>query len=256
MQPTPTRRDLLTKAAPAAALAMTAFGSMHALAQAGGDAGGNNAMQRLLAQAFADGEYKLPPLPYDYNALEPHIDEQTMRLHHDKHHQAYVNGLNKALATLRQTGGDADATTLSALQRDLSFNGGGHIMHTVFWATMGPNAGGAPQGEIAQAIEAQYGSFDGFKRYFTTAASLVKGSGWAVLCYEPMGDNLVVFSLNEHDTKLIAGCQPLLPLDVWEHAYYLKYQNNRGAYINAWWNVVNWAAVNDLYTSVRQSRGV
>lgn len=251
MEHTQTRRDLLTKTAPAAALAVTALGSMRAFGQAG-DNGNQGVAQQMIAHSHVDGEYKLPPLPYAYDALEPHIDAQTMELHHSRHHQSYVNGLNKTLATLRESGGDANATTLSSLQRDLSFNGGGHLMHVIFWATMAPDAGGEPQGEIAEAINAQYGSFEAFKQYFTTAASLVKGSGWAALCYEPVGDSLVVFSMNEHDTNMIAGSHPLLPIDVWEHAYYLKYQNQRGAYIDAWWNVVNWTAVNELYQLARR----
>lgn len=252
MTHTQTRRDLLTKTAPAAALAVTALGTMHALGQAAENNQVKGSVQQMLTQAYVNGEYTLPPLPYDYDALEPHIDAQTMELHHSRHHQAYVNGLNKTLQAIRQTGGDTDPTTLSSLQRDLSFNGGGHVMHTIFWATIGPNGGGEPEGEIAEAINAQYGSFDAFKSYFTKAASLVKGSGWAALCYEPLGDCLVVFSMNEHDTKLIAGSHPLLPLDVWEHAYYLKYQNQRGEYIKAWWNVINWSAVNELYRLARQ----
>ncbi len=251
-----TRRDIITRAIPAAALAGTTLGAFQALAQDNGrqPAGGqpaDNPVQAAIAQAFEGGEYKLPPLPYDYNALEPHIDEQTMRLHHDKHHLGYVNGLNKALAAARDMKGEIDNWKLESVQRELSFHGGGHLLHTIFWATMAPNAGGQPQGALGEAITRQYGSFDQFKAYFSKAAGIVKGSGWAVLCYEPVGDALVVFSLNEHDTKLIAGAHPLLPIDVWEHAYYLKYQNNRSAYIEAWWNVVNWNAVNASYQWLR-----
>jgi Fe-Mn family superoxide dismutase len=255
------RRDLIARAVPAAALAGGALSAFHAMAQqksggepAGGEPAGGakqNPIHAAVAQAFEGGQYRLPPLPYDYNALEPHIDEQTMRLHHDKHHQGYVNGLNKALAAARELKGDMDPGRLEAIQRDLSFNGGGHVLHTIFWATMAPAAGGQPQGAIGQAIARQYGSFDQFKAYFSKAAAIVKGSGWGVLCYEPVGDALLVFSLNEHDTKLIAGAYPLLPLDVWEHAYYLKYQNNRAAYIDAWWNLINWPAVNSAYEWLR-----
>jgi superoxide dismutase, Fe-Mn family len=254
------RRDVMVKGIPAAVAAGTVLTGFHALAQDGGQraaggepAGGRkeNAVHAAVAQAFEGGQYKLPPLPYDYNALEPHIDEQTMRLHHDKHHLAYVNGLNKAVAAAREMKGEIDTTKLETVQRDLSFHGGGHVLHTIFWATMAPGAGGQPQGAIADAINTQYGSFDQFKAYFSKAAGIVKGSGWAVLCYEPVGDALLVFSLNEHDTKLIAGAYPLLPIDVWEHAYYLKYQNNRTAYIDAWWNVVNWNAVNGTYEWLR-----
>lgn len=203
-------------------------------------------------QAFADGSYALPKLPYAYDALEPHIDEQTMRLHHDKHHQGYVNGLNTAVAKLKEyaTAGTKDPLVLESLQRNLSFNGGGHLLHTVFWATMAPPKDGnnAPTGKLAEAIEKSFGSFEGFTSLFKQAAGGVKGSGWAVLAYEPLGDMLMVQSFNEHDCYVVSGSIPLLPLDVWEHAYYLKYQNQRTAYIDAYFNVINWPAVAELYS--------
>ncbi len=253
MPQTMSRRDVITRAIPAAALVGSSLGVLNAFAQdapAGGDRK-SNAVESAVMAAFSDGEYKLPPLPYDYNALEPHIDEQTMRLHHDKHHQGYVNGLNKALASARAMKGEIDPVALETVQRNISFNSGGHVLHTLFWATMAPNAGGKPVGAIAEAIDKQYGSFDQFKAYFSKSAGIVKGSGWGILAYEPIGDALVVFSVNEHDSKLIAGAIPLLPIDVWEHAYYLKYQNNRTAYIDAWWNVVNWSAVDASYQWIR-----
>jgi len=200
-------------------------------------------------QAYSGDQYALPDLPYAYDALEPHIDAQTMRLHHDIHHQGYVDGLNKTVKALQDMmgNGDPDGNALYALQRSLSFNGGGHVLHTLFWATMSPDGGGSPTGPIADAVKQQFGSFANFKTYFKAAAGGVKGSGWGVLAYEPVGRNLLVFSLNEHDTKMIAGSIPLLCVDVWEHAYYLKYQNKRGAYIDAWFDTINWASVNAVY---------
>lgn len=242
------RRDMLTQVVPAAAFVGVGLNSAALLAQQA-DQPGENVVGRLLAAAYQNGQYALPPLPYAYEALEPHIDAKTMQLHHDKHHLAYVNGLNAAMKAIQT--GNIDPTALPTVQRNLSFNGGGHILHTIFWATMAPNAGGAPQGPIADAINKSFGSFDAFKDYFTKVAAGVKGSGWALLSYEPLGDQLMVFEVNEHDTKLIAGSVPLLPLDVWEHAYYLKYQNVRADYIKAWWNVVNWSAVNGAYQWVR-----
>lgn len=212
---------------------------------------------RAIGASFKDGRYTLPPLPYAYEALEPHIDAQTMTLHHDKHHLAYVNGLNATLKAMAELRGkeSIDQTALNALQEDLTFHGSGHVLHSVFWATMAPNAGGAPKGQIGDAIAKQFGSFDAFKAHFTKAAGGVKGSGWAILAYEPVGDNLVVLQVRNHDLQTIFGVQPLLPLDVWEHAYYLKYQNARAKYVEAWWNVVNWPAVEDAYIATRKMYG-
>jgi len=251
------RRDILTRTLPAAAFVGASLGSLGTLmAQppAQGQMGQKSIIGSMIMQAAGDGQYKLPPLPYDYDALEPHIDAQTMQLHHDKHHQGYVDGLNKAVQGMTEmASGEIDDAKLAALERNLSFNGGGHLLHTIFWATMSPDGGGAPEGELAEAINAGFGSVDGFRNYFSKAAGGVKGSGWGLLAYEPLGDRLIVFALNEHDTKLMAGACPLLPLDVWEHAYYLKYQNRRADYIKAWWNVVNWKAVGEAYAWARKA---
>ncbi len=257
MDDTLNRRHLLAGTLPAATLLGSAVTGGAAIAQdrdaAGARRGFDSVVERLIAQAYQNGRYTLPPLPYPYDALEPHIDARTMRLHHDQHHLGYVNGLNRTLDALEEfrRGTEKDSSLLYALQRDLTFNGGGHTLHTLFWATMAPRGGGTPRGEIAQALNRQFGSFSRFKEYYTSVATGVKGSGWAVLAYEPVGDMLDVFQVGDHDTKLIATAEPLLPLDVWEHAYYLKYTNNRGRYVDAWWNVVNWPAVNDAYTWVR-----
>ena len=264
------RRDLITRAAPAAAFLGAGLAASPLLAQArppmedsviGRPAGGermndsdDSIVEKLIGQAYTGDEYALPELPYAYDALEPAIDAQTMQLHHDIHHQGYVDGLNKALKTLKGMDSFDDGDTLHGLQRAISFNGGGHLLHTIFWATMAPQAqggGGEPGGNLAKAISKQFGSFANFKAYFSKAAGGVKGSGWGVLAYEPVGDNLLVFSINEHDAHLMANTHPLLPIDVWEHAYYLKYQNKRTAYIDAWFNVVNWGAVDKSYNWIR-----
>lgn len=247
------RREVLTQALPAAAALGTGLFSVAAMGQQRAAAQPLGAVQKLLHESFADGQYQLPKLPYAYEALEPAIDAKTMQLHHDKHHKAYVDGLNKAvkaIAELRQSA-DIDPARLYGLERDLSFNAGGHTLHSLFWATMAPGAGAAPGGALAEAINKDYGSFEAFKNYFSKVAAGIKGSGWALLSYSPIGDALTVTAVNEHDTHLIPNALPLLPLDVWEHAYYLKYQNVRADYIKAWWSVVNWPAVEEFYGHVR-----
>lgn len=199
--------------------------------------------------------YKVADLPYAYDALEPHIDAATMMLHHDKHHAAYVTNLNNALANYP----DLQSKPLIELLSDLNSvpetirgvvrnHGGGHVNHALFWEIMGPNAGGAPAGKLAGAIDAKFGSFDAFKEQFTKAAMGVFGSGWAWLSLDDKGE-LVLSTTPNQDTPISAGLSPLLGVDVWEHAYYLKYQNLRASYLNAWWNVVNWKAVEDNYGS-------
>jgi len=204
--------------------------------------------------AFRDGQYALPPLPYGYDALEPHIDAETMHLHHDKHHQAYVTNLNKTvkeLADLDAAGAPPAASTLTGLEEDLSFNAAGHLLHTLFWKIMGPSAGGEPQGELAEAINRSFGSVSAFRTRFTSVAGGVKGGGWAILAYEPLAERLLVLQVKQHDLQLSPWMEPILALDVWEHAYYLKYKNVRGEYIKAWWNVVNWPEVNEAFKNAR-----
>ena len=197
--------------------------------------------------------HSVPPLPYDYNALEPHIDEQTMKLHHDKHHATYVTNLNTALEqesslqnkSIEELLGDINSVPES-IRTAVRNNGGGHANHTLFWEIMGPNGGGQPSGELAQAIDQAFGGFDAFKEQFTKAATTRFGSGWAWLVSN--GGSLEITSTPNQDSPLMEGQTPLLGLDVWEHAYYLKYQNRRPEYINAWWNVVNWDAVSARYS--------
>jgi len=187
--------------------------------------------------------HELPPLPYDYAALEPHIDEQTMRLHHDKHHAAYVAGLNAAEEKLAAARASGDFAAIAALERAIAFHGCGHVNHCVFWENMGPNAGGEPGGDLLKKINGDFGGFDKFKAQFTQAAATVEGNGWGVLAYQPALGKLYTLGMMNHQNLTLTGSIPLLMLDVWEHAYYLKYQNKRPDYIAAWWNVVNWKDV-------------
>jgi len=199
-------------------------------------------------------KHELPPLPYAYDALEPYIDEQTMRLHHDKHHQAYVNGLNKAEEMLAQARAAGDFGMVKHWSREAAFHGSGHFLHTIFWPNMAPagnGGGGSPSGELAEQINKDFGSFEAFKQHFTAAANAVEGSGWALLVWQPVGEHLEVLQSEKHHNLTQWGVTPLLVLDVWEHAYYLKYQNNRGAYVDAWWNVVNWSDVAERFKAAR-----
>ncbi len=201
--------------------------------------------------------FELPKLPYAYNALEPHIDEQTMTIHHTKHHQGYVTKANAALE------GHSDLASKSveelmamldqvpeAIRTAVRNNGGGHANHSLFWEIMAPNGGGEPTGELASAINSTFGSFDNFKEQFKSAATGRFGSGWAWLVVDKSG-MLSITSTPNQDSPISQGLTPILGIDVWEHAYYLKYQNLRASYIDAWWNVVNWPKVAELYASAR-----
>jgi Fe-Mn family superoxide dismutase len=191
--------------------------------------------------------FTVPPLPYDYNALEPHIDEATMRLHHDKHHQAYVDNANKALDGTEWADKSVEDVlkNLSSLPSDkqgpVRNNAGGHYNHSLFWEWMSPGQGGEPSGGLGQAIDSTFGSFDDFKSQLKQAGVGRFGSGWAWLVHD--GSKLAIVSTANQDSPISNGQTPLLGVDVWEHAYYLKYNNRRPDYIDAWWNVVNWPAV-------------
>ena len=196
--------------------------------------------------------HSLPPLPYDYTALEPHIDEQTMRIHHDKHHAAYVNNLNAALEKHPELAGKSVEdlvkginTVPEDIRGAVRNNGGGHINHTMFWEIMGPGKGGEPTGRIGDAIKSSFGDFEKFKAQMNDAGVKRFGSGWAWLI--DAGGKLVIESSANQDSPLMEGKKPLLGIDVWEHAYYLKYQNRRPDYLAAWWSVVNWDAVNKRF---------
>ena len=200
--------------------------------------------------------FELPPLPYEYNALEPYIDTQTMQLHHDKHHQTYVTNLNNALKDhpfaslqpeeiLRRINEVPDAVRTAVRN-----SGGGHVNHTMFWQIMKPNGGGEPTGDIANAITSSFGSFDAFKTAFNDAATKQFGSGWAWLTLGQDG-KLQISSSPNQDSPLLNGVYPILGNDVWEHAYYLKYQNRRPEYLSNWWNVVNWDEINKRYAQAQ-----
>ena len=199
--------------------------------------------------------HQLPELPYDYEALEPHIDAETMRIHHTKHHQGYVNNLNAALEKHPELGEKTVERLLSDLDsvpQDIRTavrnNGGGHANHSLFWPCMAPGAGGAPSGELASAIDSAFGSFEAFRETFAAAAATRFGSGWAWLCAGGDGELLVTSTANQ-DNPVSEGLKPVLGLDVWEHAYYLNYQNRRPDYVKAWWNVVNWEKVGENFAA-------
>lgn len=184
--------------------------------------------------------HELPPLPYAYNALEPHIDEQTMKLHHDKHHLAYVNGLNNAEAKLAEARQKNDFALVKHWEREAAFHGAGHFLHCIFWENMGPNCGGEPQGVLREAIEQSFGSFAAFMSQFKAAGTAVEGSGWVLLVKNCMTKRLEILTAEKHQDLSQWVTMPILACDVWEHAYYLRYQNNRAAYIEAFTNVINW----------------
>ncbi len=194
------------------------------------------------------GPAVLPKLAYAYSALEPHIDAQTMELHHSKHHQAYVDGLNKADTELAKARSAGDFALIQHWSRSLSFNYSGHYLHSLFWSVMAPaqnGGGGDPEGELAERIKADFGGIEVFRKQFSEAAAKVEGGGWALLHYRPMDGRLVITQAESQNKLAMWGTMPILGVDVWEHAYYLKYQNRRAEYITAWWNVVNWRAVAD-----------
>ena len=205
--------------------------------------------------------FEVPPLPYDYNALEPYIDEETMHLHHDKHHQAYVNNLNAAIEKHPELGNRSAedlVQNLSSVPEDIRTavqnNGGGHVNHSMFWRIMQPNGGGAPTGEIGNAINQRFGSFENLQQQFNDAGAKRFGSGWVWLVVTPGGDLDIVTTPNQNN-PLTEGNYPVLGNDVWEHAYYLKYQNRRPEYLSNWWNVVNWDEVNNRYAQARSGQG-
>ena len=204
--------------------------------------------------------FELPPLPYDYTALEPYIDEQTMHLHHDKHHQAYVTNLNNALQGQSQFENLAIVDLMRRINEvpenirtAVRNNGGGHVNHSMFWQIMKPNGGGEPSGALAQAITQAFGSFDQFKAAFNDAGTKRFGSGWAWLVQDNTGKLQVISTANQ-DSPLMDGHYPIMGNDVWEHAYYLKYQNRRGDYLNAWWNVLNWDEIAKRFDQARSGR--
>jgi len=190
-------------------------------------------------------EYTLPELGYDYAALEPHISATIMELHHSKHHAAYVAGANAALAALAAARESGDFANINKLEKDLAFNLGGHTNHSIFWTNLSPDGGDKPTGDLSSAIDDNFGSFDKFQAHFTAAALGVQGSGWAGLFWDSIGGNLIIQQFFDQQSQFAAGTVPLLLLDVWEHAYYLDYKNVRADYVKAFWNIVNWANVQE-----------
>ncbi len=202
-------------------------------------------------QTIPIGQHVLPPLPYPYDALEPHIDEQTMRLHHQKHHQSYVEGLNKAevmMARARETG---EFDLLRHWEREAAFHGAGHYLHTILWQIMSPTGGGMPSGDLAEEITRSFGNYDRFRSHFAAAAEKVEGAGWAILVWAPRARRMEILQAEKHQELSQWDVIPLLVLDVWEHAHYLKYQNDRKSYVEAWWNVVNWDHVAARFARAR-----
>ena len=196
-------------------------------------------------------KFTLPDLPYDYAALEPHISAQIMQLHHDKHHNTYVTGANTALEKMEEARANGDAAGAAKLSKDLQFNLGGHINHSIFWKNLSPEGGDKPTGELAAAIDEFFGSFDAFRDQFTAVATTIQGSGWAILAYEPIAGNLVIEQMYDQQNGVPVATFPLLQLDMWEHAFYLDYQNVKADYVKAWWNIVNWADATERFTRAR-----
>lgn len=198
--------------------------------------------------------HELPPLPYEYNALEPYIDEQTLHFHHDKHHQAYVAGLNKAEEELAKARAAGDYALIKHWERELAFHGSGHILHSIYWTNLAPagkGGGGEPSGELAEQIVKDFGSFEAFKKQLIAATNAVEGSGWGVLAWNRLTHSLMILQAEKHQDLTVWGAIPLLVLDVWEHAYYLKYQNKRPDYTAALFNIINWNDVAERFAQAR-----
>lgn len=226
-----TRRQLIAGAGAASALGIFSglFGS-EALASPGKDGGGTF-------------DHQLPPLPYAYDALEPVIDKETVRIHHNKHFAGYVKGLNKTLKKLEKARKEGNFEAIGCLENDLAFNGSGVVLHWIYFGTIGPNAGGKPTGKLGEAIARDFGSFETFWKQFAAASKTVQGSGWGVLGWEPFSKRLVVLQAEKHQNLTSWGVMPIMVCDVWEHAYYLKYQNRRGEYVDNFAKIIDWKKV-------------
>jgi Fe-Mn family superoxide dismutase len=201
--------------------------------------------------------YTLPDLEYDYAALEPHISGRIMQLHHDKHHAAYVAGANATLDLMAEARAKNDLTWINKLQKDLAFNLGGHVNHSIFWKNLSPAGGDKPTGELAAAIDEYFGSFDAFRAHFTANAMGIQGSGWSILAWDSLGQRLIIEQLYDQQGNLVAASVPLLMLDMWEHAFYLDYQNVKADYVSAFWNLVSWGDVSARFEVARgQTKGL
>jgi Fe-Mn family superoxide dismutase len=202
-------------------------------------------------------KYTLPDLDYDFAALEPHISGRIMQLHHGKHHAAYVAGANATLDLMAEAREKNDLTWINKLQKDLAFNLGGHVNHSIFWKNLSANGGDKPTGELAAAIDEFFGSYDGFRAHFTANAMGIQGSGWSILAWDVLGQRLIIEQLYDQQGNLVAASIPLLMLDMWEHAFYLDYQNVKADYVAAFWNIVSWADVQARFEAARgQTKGL
>ena len=199
------------------------------------------------------GIYALPDLPYDYAALEPYISGEIMELHHDKHHNTYVNGINTAVEQLAEAREKESFGSLSTLEKNLAFHLGGHVNHSVFWANMSPDGGDKPVGDLAARIDADFGSFDKFRAHFEANALGVQGSGWSVLAWDMVAQRLYIIQHFDHQGNVPMCMVPLLMLDMWEHSYYLQYKNDKATFVKQWWNIVNWADVQERFTKATNS---
>jgi superoxide dismutase, Fe-Mn family len=211
-----------------------------------------SAIQQAAKERTEMAQYTLPDLSYDYGALEPQISGKIMELHHDKHHATYVKGANTALEQLDEARHKGDFTRLSALEKALAFNLSGHVLHSLFWQNLMPRGGEKPDGELAEALDRDFGGFDQFKRQLTEAASTIMGSGWAALVWEPLGRRLLTTQIYDHQSNLSQAGIPLLVLDAWEHAFYLQYQNRKTEFFEAVWNVWNWKDVAERFRAARK----
>ena len=200
--------------------------------------------------------YELPALPYDYAALEPHISGEIMELHHDKHHATYVKGLNTALEKLEEARENDSFDSVGGLEKNLAFNLGGHINHSVFWPNMSPDGGDKPDGDLASAIDEYFGSFDKFRAHFEANATAIQGSGWSMLVWDTLGQRLNVVQLYDQQSNLPLAQIPIVLLDMWEHAFYLQYENVKADYVKAWWNIVNWQDVAQRLQRARATKGL
>lgn len=195
--------------------------------------------------------YTLPDLPYDYGALEPHYSAEILELHHDKHHATYVEGANTALEKLDAARSSSDFDTIVGLQKSLAFNVSGHVMHSLFWKNLSPDGGGKPDGELQAAIDEFFGDFEAFKSQLSAVTTSIQGSGWGALAWEPIGQRLIVEQVYDHQGNVGNGSGPILVIDAWEHAFYLQYKNVKADYVEAIWNIVNWADVAERFDRVR-----
>lgn len=197
----------------------------------------------IVESVIPSGNHSLPNLPYSFNALEPIISEEIMKIHYKKHHQSYINGLNIAEQKMAEARKANDFTLIKHWSHELAFHGSGHYLHTIFWSNMSPHGGEIPSGRLEKEIESYFGSYNAFKRHFSEAAIQVEGCGWVLLVWSPRSRHLEIVQIEKHCKQTQVDTIPILVLDVWEHAYYLQYKNNRAAYVENWWKIVNWSNV-------------